>query len=213
MKISKEQRESTMPRLKEQNQAIKDNRRETILSTALKLFSVRGYDSVSVDDIAKEMNCSHGLFYHYFKDKEEVMKELIKRLNLMNKNKIVKDYSQMLAIDALKEIATYWITLLQSDSDDSYYFHLFLNIHLQKTRPAVAKQTATKLDRIELISDLVTRGQKEGDIAGGNPTEYARMFFAIFSGLSYSRMFTTAKEYITPDVNVILNLFYKKVVY
>jgi AcrR family transcriptional regulator len=51
-----------MPKTPEQNQQIKEERKARILNTALRLFALRGYDSVVVNDITKESECSHGLF-------------------------------------------------------------------------------------------------------------------------------------------------------
>ena len=34
----------------------------------------KGYDNATVDDIVKKAKCSHGLFYHYFKNKKEIFK-------------------------------------------------------------------------------------------------------------------------------------------
>jgi AcrR family transcriptional regulator len=67
-----------MPKTPEQNQQIKDERRANILNTALRLFALYGYDSIVINDITREANCSHGLFYHYFKNKVDLFLELMK---------------------------------------------------------------------------------------------------------------------------------------
>lgn len=41
-----------------------------ILESALKLFSTRGYNAASVDDICREAGISKGAFYHHFKSKQ-----------------------------------------------------------------------------------------------------------------------------------------------
>lgn len=47
-----------------------------ILKVAGKLFSVKGYDSVTMREIAKEAGCSHTTIYLYFKDKETLLQQL-----------------------------------------------------------------------------------------------------------------------------------------
>ena len=53
----------------EQAQLTKDR----IMEAATKLFSKKGFDDVSMQDIAKAANCTAGNIYHYFGSKEELM--------------------------------------------------------------------------------------------------------------------------------------------
>lgn len=50
--------------------------RKAIVEAAGKLFSRRGYDSVTMREIAKEAGCSHTTIYIYFKDKEALLHQL-----------------------------------------------------------------------------------------------------------------------------------------
>ena len=47
-------------------------RKQEIIDTAMKLFSINGYEATSMTDIAKEMKVVHGLCYRYFKSKREI---------------------------------------------------------------------------------------------------------------------------------------------
>ncbi|MCM3627680.1 TetR/AcrR family transcriptional regulator [Paenibacillus glycanilyticus] len=47
--------------------------KQAILTAAGMLFANRGYNGVSMREIAKEANCSHTTIYIYFKDKEELL--------------------------------------------------------------------------------------------------------------------------------------------
>ncbi|CUH96660.1 hypothetical protein P22_2750 [Propionispora sp. 2/2-37] len=50
-----------------------------ILNTAEHLFTVKGYFGTTVSDIAKEMGVTQGMFYYYFKSKEEILEALLNR--------------------------------------------------------------------------------------------------------------------------------------
>ncbi|MEC0229522.1 TetR/AcrR family transcriptional regulator [Paenibacillus alba] len=50
--------------------------KKSILASAGVLFSSRGYDAVTMRDIAKEAGCSHTTIYIYFKDKEALLHQL-----------------------------------------------------------------------------------------------------------------------------------------
>src|SRR5688572_26678846 len=49
-----------------------DQRRTQLLELAKAAFSVRAYDDVSIDDLAREAKISKGLLYHYFPTKRDL---------------------------------------------------------------------------------------------------------------------------------------------
>ena len=51
--------------------------REKILSSAIKLFSTKGFDHVSIDELMTEAGLTRGAFYAHFKSKQAVYSEAI----------------------------------------------------------------------------------------------------------------------------------------
>lgn len=49
-----------------------DERRQEILDAAMELFTTRGYDAVSMRDIARAVSITPGLVYHYFDSKQHL---------------------------------------------------------------------------------------------------------------------------------------------
>ena len=88
--------------LKEQE---KEQRRELILDAAEKMFFSRGYDNVSMDDIASEIGLNKATLYIYFKNKESLFFAVVLRgaliLNAMIKERINKCKSGMEILDAI----------------------------------------------------------------------------------------------------------------
>ena len=66
-----------MPRTPEDNQQIRDARREEILAAAAGVFVKQGYGQTKMADIAKAAGYSHGLVYHYFTSKEAVFQAIV----------------------------------------------------------------------------------------------------------------------------------------
>ena len=56
---------------------MKRNTRQEIMDTAKKLFGERGYNAVSVGEIAKALGISKGNLTYYFKKKEEIMEAIL----------------------------------------------------------------------------------------------------------------------------------------
>lgn len=68
-----------MPRTKEQNEAIREEKMALIEKAALKLFAEKGFHSVSIAMIAKEAGISKGLLYHYIENKEDLLKQIFRK--------------------------------------------------------------------------------------------------------------------------------------
>lgn len=54
-------------------QAASEEKRRVILDAAVRVFARDGYHTSRVGDIAEEAGVAHGLLYHYFSSKEEVL--------------------------------------------------------------------------------------------------------------------------------------------
>ena len=52
---------------------------ETLLATASRLFSRRGIDGVSLDEVTAELGATKGALYHYFEDKNDLVRRCYER--------------------------------------------------------------------------------------------------------------------------------------
>jgi len=58
--------------LVDQTSAVEDKRRQ-LLDAAVRVFARKGFHASRVGDIAEEAGVAHGLLYHYFKSKDQVL--------------------------------------------------------------------------------------------------------------------------------------------
>jgi AcrR family transcriptional regulator len=65
-----------MPRTKEQNEAIREEKRQMIMETAMQLFAEDGYMHTSIDRIAAKAGVSKGLVYNYFESKDDLLRQI-----------------------------------------------------------------------------------------------------------------------------------------
>ena len=56
----------------DQTSAVEDKRRQ-LLDAAVRVFARKGFHASRVGDIAEEAGVAHGLLYHYFKSKDQVL--------------------------------------------------------------------------------------------------------------------------------------------
>lgn len=52
---------------------------EKIIITAARLFSEKGYEQTSIQDILDALKLSKGGLYHHFKSKEEILEAVIQK--------------------------------------------------------------------------------------------------------------------------------------
>ena len=81
----------------DRKQREKEQRRSSILTAAQRLFYARGYDNVSMDEIAKEAELSKGALYFYFKKKDSLFFAIVAGK--------YAEFVQLL-IDRLKDLTT-----------------------------------------------------------------------------------------------------------
>jgi TetR/AcrR family transcriptional regulator len=77
-------RESNLPRLDSTGSVgVRARRaervREQILRAGLKVFSEKGFNGATMDDIALELEATKGLLYYHFKTKEEILSAILKQ--------------------------------------------------------------------------------------------------------------------------------------
>src|SRR4030081_3423366 len=54
------------------------DRRRELLDAAVRVFARKGFHASRVGDIAEEAGVAHGLLYHYFRSKEEVLETIFR---------------------------------------------------------------------------------------------------------------------------------------
>src|SRR3954449_12897360 len=65
-----------------------EQRRDQILDAANDLFAERGYEEVSVEDIASSAGVTRGLVHHYFGGRKEVYVALVERLGTVREEQL-----------------------------------------------------------------------------------------------------------------------------
>src|SRR2546423_12785073 len=55
-----------------------EDKRRLILDAAVRVFARKGFHASRVGDIAEEAGVAHGLLYHYFRSKEEVLETIFR---------------------------------------------------------------------------------------------------------------------------------------
>lgn len=57
-----------------------EERKKEFIDTARKLFKEKGFEYTSVDDIVDTMGVAKGLYYYYFKTKDDILYEIVENM-------------------------------------------------------------------------------------------------------------------------------------
>lgn len=83
----------------------KEQRRTDITDAAEKLFFSRGYDSVSMEDIARQVELNRATLYLYFKNKESlylaIVLRAVRQLDQITRERVLNSQGDFRKIDAL----------------------------------------------------------------------------------------------------------------
>jgi len=107
----------------------KEQKRESIMLGALRLFSTEGFYSTTIPDIAKELKMSVGNMYNYFKSKDVLAKEIIKYISSYLGSELRKindqDISAKEKIDNIVKV--YFQTALEKPEMIEYFLRVYLS--------------------------------------------------------------------------------------
>jgi AcrR family transcriptional regulator len=116
------------PRSKKQWNDIREEKRDHILSVALRLFANNGYHSTSIMTIAREAGISKGLLYHYFESKEELIGELFHGYLTVLGSIINPDSDDEITSE---EMDNFFDLLKQSLKENNEYWRLYTQLSIQ----------------------------------------------------------------------------------
>jgi len=196
------------PRTGEQNAQIKDERREQILTAALKVFALRGFAATRVGDVAAEAGLSHGLVYHYFASKEEMFYELVSRaVYYSGQSLVMVDGMPIEPIEKVRQTAKYIMGGIEAGQETSYYFLVVIHAGVMESSPERDKFFQGSTVAVDTMEKILREGQRMGQVREGNPAEMSVMFFSAIMGLAVYNI--TMPGFRMPDPELLVSMVSK----
>ena len=197
------------PRSEEQNEMIKDERREQILSAALKAFATKGFAATKISDIVVRAEMSHGLVYHYFKSKEEIFYVLLKRaMEASSQSVLAVEAMELPPIEKVRQTARYILGGMESFGDTAYYFMIVMHASvMENTDEAHKALMATSNIALESMTRILKTGQDAGEVVDGDALDMSIAFFAAIQGLALYKL--SASKFSMPNPELLVNMVKK----
>ena len=190
-----------------------NNKKDLIMSAALKVMTKKGYYSSTMDDIVLESGMSKGAIYHYYKSKKEVYLELIVYLESKYTDMFATVNKESTSAKKLKKLFTIWSDQLEKEPGFFQSFSIFQSMsrHDKDFKQAMQRMYNRFQKFIELI---IIEGIKSKEFKKINPKTSALSLILNLDGISWFSLFESknldAKSYIDQMSDYILNTYISK---
>ncbi len=172
--------------IQERKERDRERRRQDIMVAARRVFSAKGYEKTTMEDIAREVELSPGTLYLYFKNKDDLYASLSLRvLQFMNVKLDHALADEGLDFDAkLRGIMTAMMEVYDYDP-------LILNnvFHLQSSETLgnlsaelLAQINSLSRRALQTLARMFASEIRKGTIVNYNATALADLVWGLFSG-------------------------------
>ena len=156
-----------------------DQRRSELIEAALRLFAERGVRATPIADIATSTGTAHGLVYHYFASKDELLEAVLDRYAYLPRlRELLAVSPDRPASEVMTEIAVGLSAMIRNRPEV-----LRLVVTESPTNPIVAAALAHVTEEgLALLTDYLRARIVAGELRMHDPTVPARaLFWAIIT--------------------------------
>jgi TetR/AcrR family transcriptional regulator, fatty acid metabolism regulator protein len=150
-----------------------EDKRRLILAAAVRVFARKGYHTCRVGDIAEEAGVAHGLLYHYFRSKEDVLDCVFREtwLDIVGAAHRVEETDE----PARERLAGIAKILLRAWKRDPALVTVVIREGLRS--PDLQRRVAEIRQAFQAIERIVARGQKGGEFRDDVDARLASVVF------------------------------------
>jgi AcrR family transcriptional regulator len=138
---------------------VAEEKRRLILDAAARVFARRGYHTSRVGDIAEEAGVAHGLLYHYFGSKDEVLDTIFREhwSSLLDRLHEIEQSGEP-AVDQLRGVAAVLLRGWLTEPDV-----VCVVVREIARSPELASRVEELVRPIGAIRRIIERGQESGE--------------------------------------------------
>lgn len=189
--------------------------KKKIIHESLRLFSLKGFLSTSMNHILEAANTSKGGFYNHFKSKEDLFIAVLSEARLFWREKNLAGLDEIeKPVEKIKKLLQNYKNLYIKDTENLPGGCVFvtLSVELDDQRPHLARELNEGFVRLKaMINRLLDQGKESGEIRDEvNTKDVTEMIFAGMIGASVlfgmEKSFTSLDRSINPLIKYIERL-------
>lgn len=175
-----------------------------IFNTAIEMFSKKGYDNTSVEEITAIAGVAKGSLYYHFSKKEDIFDMLLKEgFELLKNNIEIKTKNCTTALEKIKAVILIQIKVIVK-------YEYFLNVVFSQLWGEEEKNKKCKkavFQYIKIIEGIVNEGIENGEFYDGDVEAIASGIF----GVTCSSLIYRIKKNRQVDIMQVYNGFINNV--
>ena len=176
-----------------------------IFNTAVKIFSEKGYDNASVEEITAVAGVAKGSLYYHFSKKEDILDLLLEEgMNLLKNNIEIKTRNCTTALEKIKAVIL--IQVKVTVRYEEFLNVIFCQIWGSETKNIKCKKAVFKY--IKVIEGIIQEGIDRGEFYEGDVEALASGIF----GVTCSSLIYRLKKNKDVDVEKVYNGFINTVI-
>src|SRR5436190_10792446 len=136
-----------------------EDKRRLILDAAVRVFARKGYHASRVGDIAEEAGVAHGLLYHYFRSKDELLETIFRETwrDVLDAVRAIEETDES-ARERLAGVAKILLRAWRRDPD------LVRVLVREVTRSSHLQRRVDEIDQAFAgLERIIARGQEDGE--------------------------------------------------
>jgi len=201
--------------IQERKEREKERRRQQIIVAAKRVFSEKGFNKATMEDIAKEAELSPGTLYLYFKNKEElyaslslrILQYLHIRVTHVNKETALSPDQKLSALmEAMYDVYDFDPLIIIN------MFHLQSSETLKNLSESLLEEIKELSQKsIGAIAKIFEEGMATGIYVDRHPVALADIFWSMFSGVvlweASKKIISSDKDYLKSTLATAFELF------
>jgi AcrR family transcriptional regulator len=150
-----------------------EEKRRQILDAAVRVFARSGFHTSRVGDIAEEAGVAHGLLYHYFSSKDEVLETIFREQwgVLVDRLQSIAESDEP-AADQLRHVAAIVLRNYRHQPDV-----IRVLVREIARSPEVQARIGELVKPIAIVERMIERGQRNGDLRSDLAAQFAAVAF------------------------------------
>lgn len=184
--------------------------KQTIILEALRLFSLKGYLSTSVQDIIGAAGASKGGFYNHFKSKEELFHAVLDEARkIWRENNLAGLEAIPTPVEKVKKLLTNFKDIYLRDTRclPGGCIFVTLSVELDDQMPDLAHEVNKGFEGLKsMINGLLERGRESGELKAATDTQaVTEMIFAGLLGATVIYGVDKSAEKLDRTINAMLD--------
>ena len=151
-----------------------EDKRRLILDAAVRVFARKGYHASRVGDIAEEAGVAHGLLYHYFRSKDELLETIFRETwrDVLDAVRVIEETDET-ARERLAGVAKILLRAWRRDPD------LVRVLVREVTRSTALQRRVDEIDQaFAALERIIAGGQEDGEFrADVDPRMVSYVFY------------------------------------